>query len=108
MNTRPMPLAVAVFVEDAASAQLCALIRAATGESLAVIKDKLQRHNPAYAAVLVPEQFYSGIKQVLAFITSLEALPAKHRIEANGQRVDKAYLEQIKLEVDQAGLEDFR
>jgi hypothetical protein len=103
-----VPLSIEVRVEGAASADLIKAVRAATGAPLKQVKDRLNRGDAVYSTVLVPEEFYSGIKELLAFLATLEALGAQYHIESNGRSIDKAELEKIKLDLDHLSLEDFR
>jgi hypothetical protein len=56
----------------------------------------------------VPEHFFSAVKPLLAFLDALEALGMTYRLTANGKSVDKAFLKQIKSNIEHVTLADFR
>ena len=101
-------LAIEVRVSSAATVAILQALRTVTGETLASLEHKLRRDEPVYAVMLVPEAFYSGIEELLAFIAAVERLPAQYSIAANGRWIDKGELQQIKFQVDHMGPEDFR
>jgi hypothetical protein len=108
MKDEPSPVHIEVSIRGDPSPRVVKAIRHATGQPLMHIQRLLKKHASVYSAVLVPEQFFSAVKPLLAFLDALEALGVTYRLTANGKSVDKAFLEQIKSNIEHVTLADFR
>lgn len=97
-----------VYISDPVSAEIVKIIRSYSSLPIQKITKSMAENTPVVSVNLKPQDFYSGIKELIDFLALLDQQEVDYYLELNGKPSDKESLRALKAMVSNIGLEDFR
>lgn len=97
-----------VYVYDPASAEVVKIIRNYSSLPIQQITKSIAEKIPVVSVNLKPQDFYSGIKELVDFLALLDQQKVDYYLESDGKPSDTESLRALKAMVSNIGLKDFR
>lgn len=97
-----------IFISKSGDKNLIGLIKRSTELPYSEILRRIKFCVPVFSAELSPQQFYSGVNEVVSFINALDALQVLYTVKKDGVECDKCDPVEIQRGVKNISLEDFR